>query len=322
MQRKTELESIELRLVQLEQERKHLLLRKQALISAMNDERRVVVNFTPEQKVHIFAELFRGRTDIYANRWQNKQQRSGYSVACHNEWQQGKCHKPKVKCTECSYQAFKRLDHQAIYQHLSGKQSIGLYPLLEDDHCWLLVVDFDKSDWREAVTAFRKACHEWQLPCSVEISRSGNGAHVWLFFDSPLLARDVRQLGFSLLDKAMSFHAGLSFESYDRLFPNQDVLPVGGFGNLIALPLQYGPRQNGNSVFVDEEFHAYFDQWGYLAAIEKVTLKQVESCLNQKEMGIQVASDLNLGKCHSLAIRRLLPAALWKLLWCWQIVFI
>ncbi|WDE14690.1 DEAD/DEAH box helicase family protein [Thalassomonas haliotis] len=258
----------------------------------MNSDIRVAVSLTPEQKVNIFTDLFRGRKDIYANRWENKQQRSGYSVACHNEWQQGTCNKPKIKCTECSYQAFKILDQQTIYQHLSGKQTIGLYPLLQDDHCWLLAADFDKADWREAITAFRKACNEWQIPCSVEVSRSGNGAHVWIFFDTPLLAKDARQLGFTLLDKAMSFHAGLSFESYDRLFPNQDVLPVGGFGNLIALPLQYRPRQNGNSVFIDEQFHPYPDQWGYLAAIEKVTRKQVESCLSQKETGIQPASDL------------------------------
>ena len=147
------------------------------------------------------------------------------------------------------------LDQQANYDHLAGKYTLGLYPLLEDNRCWLLAADFDKSDWKEAVTAFRRACAVLNVPFSVERSRSGNGAHIWVFFESPVLAKDARQLGFILLDKAMEFHAGLSFESYDRLFPNQDVLPVGGFGNLIALPLQHNPRQQGNSVFIDENFN-------------------------------------------------------------------
>jgi hypothetical protein len=123
-------------------------------------------------------KLFRGRQDIYANRWQNKQGRNGYSVSCHNEWQQGKCNKPKVKCMECVNQAFKTLDQQAIYDHLAGKQTLGLYPLLEDNRCWLLAADFDKSDWQAAVSAFRKACRALNVPFSVERSRSGNGAHI------------------------------------------------------------------------------------------------------------------------------------------------
>ena len=278
MSSETELKAIEARLSELEREREILLARRSALL----DTNIAVLRLSSSQKIDIYMKLFRGRQDIYANRWQNKQGRSGYSVACHNEWQQGKCNKPKVKCMECVNQAFKVLDQQAIYDHLAGKHTLGLYPLLEDNHCWLLAADFDKSDWQEAVSAFRKACTALNIPCSVERSRSGNGAHIWVFFESPVSAKVARQLGFILLDKAMEFHAGLSFESYDRLFPNQDVLPVGGFGNLIALPLQHAPRQQGNSVFIDEGFKPYFDQWAYLVSAKKLTSQQLEMIVSDK----------------------------------------
>jgi len=277
-----ELNEIDAKLAQLNLDKQNLLSRRAALINSSVHE----FQFSPSQKIDIYMQLFRGRQDIYANRWQNKQGRSGYSVACHNEWQQDKCNKPKVKCMECPHQAFKSLDQQAIYNHLSGKQVLGLYPLLKDDHCWLLAADFDKSDWQEAVKAFRKACLESDIFCAVERSRSGNGAHIWIFFESLISAKDARKLGFLLLDKAMSFHAGLSFESYDRLFPNQDMLPVGGFGNLIALPLQHTSRQQGNTVFIDECFQPYPDQWNYLTIIKKVTNKQIQSHIQKSETGI------------------------------------
>ncbi|MEJ6120345.1 DEAD/DEAH box helicase [Vibrio sp. 2-Bac 85] len=279
MSSEAELKAIEAKLIELDSERTILLARRTALLSINIDTLRL----SSSQKIDIFMKLFRGRQDIYANRWQNKQGRSGYSVSCHNEWQQGKCNKPKVKCMECVHQAFKTLDQQANYDHLAGKYTLGLYPLLEDNRCWLLAADFDKSDWQEAVSAFRKACIALNVPCSVERSRSGNGAHIWVFFESPVFAKDARQLGFMLLDKAMEFHAGLSFESYDRLFPNQDILPIGGFGNLIALPLQHTPRQQGNSVFIDADFNPYFDQWAYLVSTEKLTSKQLEMIVNDKK---------------------------------------
>jgi len=283
-----ELKAIEAKLIELDSERTILLARRTALLSTNIDTLRL----SSSQKIDIFMKLFRGRQDIYANRWQNKQGRSGYSVSCFNEWQQGKCNKPKVKCTECVHQAFKPLDGQANYDHLAGKYTLGLYPLLEDNRCWLLAADFDKSDWKEAVTAFRKTCVALNIPFSVERSRSGNGAHIWVFFESPVPAKDARKLGFILLDKAMEFHAGLSFESYDRLFPNQDILPAGGFGNLIALPLQHKPRQQGNSVFIDEDFNPYFDQWSYLTSIKRLTQLQLELIVSDvKDLNVPTDRD-------------------------------
>jgi len=145
----------------------------------------------------------------------------------------------------------------------------------------LLAADFDKANWQLDVTAFFDACVELNLPCAIERSRSGNGAHAWIFFDDPVPAKDARNLGFLLLDKAMENHAGLSFDSYDRLFPNQDIMPEGGFGNLIALPLQHEPRKSGNSEFIDNNFIAYPDQWTFLTSLKRVNIQQIYECLKK-----------------------------------------
>ncbi len=215
-----ELLSIENELAVLDQKMALLRVRKKELLSKVSSIGLPVVDVTPlstEQKVTLFSSLFRGRDDIHAVHWENKQGRSGYSVACANDWQQGLCNKPKIKCGECLNRAYVPLNKQAIYDHLSGKRTIGLYPLSSDDQCWLLAVDFYKSDWQQAVAAFRQACLAWGIPCAIERSRSGNGAHVWIFFNQAITAKDTRRFGFALLDKAMENHAGLSFDSYDRL---------------------------------------------------------------------------------------------------------
>jgi len=240
-----EINSIDSRLAQLDVEREQLIQQKNALLN-QPISKPLASRFTTEQKVSLFQSLFKGRMDIFATRWQNSKGRSGYSVACNNEWKKGICNKPRIKCSDCSNREYKTLNSQIIYDHLAGKQVVGLYPLLTDNTCYLLAVDFDKEDWRNAVCAIAQVCLTFRIPHAVEISRSGNGAHLWIFFSEPVLARDARLLGFGLLDKAMEIHPDLSFESYDRLFPNQDIMPDGGFGNLIALPLQYQSRQQGN----------------------------------------------------------------------------
>lgn len=278
-----EIETIKERLAELEQEQKVLIARKEALTRSNTFQLgpSEYSNLSTNQKVELFARLFKGRSDIYATRWQNSKGRSGYSVTCYNEWKQGICNKPNTKCGECTNRKYKALDHQAIYKHLSGKHVIGIYPLLQDNKCQILAVDFDKTGWRSAVKAMAQACVEYKIPHAIEISRSGDGAHLWIFFSQPVFARDVRLLGFGLLDKAMEIYPTLSFESYDRLFPNQDLMPEGGFGNLIALPLQYSARQQGNSQFVDNYMIPYPNQWEFLSQLEKVSSEQLDNYLTQ-----------------------------------------
>lgn len=271
---------IETRLAELEDEKKQLLdLRRQLQEpSAIAPESS---SYSPEQKIAIFRSLFRGRTDIFASRWVNKQGRSGYSVACNNEWIQGICHKPRVKCQDCNHRQFTELTDQTIYRHLAGHQVVGLYPLMHDNTCFLLATDFDKGQWQEEVKAMSTACLAFEIPHTIEISRSGNGAHLWIFFKEKVPAKEARLLGFGLLDKTMEIYPNLSFESYDRLFPNQDILPEGGFGNLIALPLQREARLAGNSTFVDSNLNVIKDQWQHLSQIEPLSHKNLSKLLTQ-----------------------------------------
>ncbi len=290
-----ELHKINQRLLALESERESLIKQRAALVQQFQSQKQdtpaTSTSFTVAQKVTLFQRLFKGRKDIFANRWQNTKGRSGYSIACHNEWVSGTCNKPRVKCGECSNRKFKSLDDQEIYDHLAGKQVIGLYPLLSDNRCHLLAADFDKEGWQDAVKAMAHACRQHAIPYAIEISRSGNGAHLWIFFSESVLASDARQLGFGLLDKAMEIYPSLSFDSYDRLFPNQDLMPKGGFGNLIALPLQYQARQHGNSLFVDIDLSPYLDQWQFLNQIEIVTPNQLAKLITDLSPMSQQAID-------------------------------
>ncbi|OOY37131.1 DNA helicase [Solemya velum gill symbiont] len=271
---------IDARLAELEQEKKQLLaLREQLQQPPSNTSDSPL--YSPEQKIAIFRGLFRGRADIFANRWQNKQGRSGYSVACNNEWVQGICHKPRIKCQDCNHRQFTKLNDQIIYRHLAGQQVVGLYPLMHDNTCYFLAADFDKGQWQDEVKAMSKACQNFGIPHAIEISRSGNGAHLWIFFNEKVPAKEARLLGFGLLDKAMEFYPNLSFDSYDRLFPNQDILPEGEFGNLIALPLQKEARLSGNSSFVDNELNVIQDQWQHLANIESISHGRLTKLLTQ-----------------------------------------
>jgi superfamily II DNA or RNA helicase len=233
---------------------------------------------TPIEKVRLFRTLFKGREDIFPTRFVSKRTgKSGYAPACANKFVRGICELPKVKCGECPNQALSPVNDQIVIDHLRGRHVMGVYPLLEDETCWFLAVDFDKSSWQDDVGAFVETSRAAGVPVAVERSRSGNGAHAWFFFAAPTTASLARKMGCYLLTETMARRHQLSMESYDRLFPNQDTMPRGGFGNLIALPLQYEPRQEGNSVFVDERFQAYTDQWVYLASIPRMATLAVES---------------------------------------------
>ncbi len=235
---------------------------------------------TPAEKVKLFRSLFRGREEVFPTRFVSKKTgKPGYAPACLNKFVKGVCELPKVKCGECPNQAFIPVDDAAVVGHLTGRHVMGVYPLLEDETCWFLAADFDKSTWTEDVSAFTKTCRRVGLPAAVERSRSGNGAHVWFFFSSPVPATTARKMGCYLITETMSRRHQLSMKSYDRLFPSQDTMPRGGFGNLIALPLQHEPRKEGNSVFLDENLqpHADDQQWAYLASVPRIDPATVET---------------------------------------------
>lgn len=234
---------------------------------------------TPVDKVKLFRELFRGRPDIYPTRFVSKKTgKAGYAPACSNKFVHGVCELPKVKCSDCTRQAFLPVDDTALRGHLEGNYVMGVYPMLQDETCWFLAVDFDKSSWTDDVRAFVGTARGLGLPAAIERSRSGNGAHVWFFFSAPVPASTARKMGCHLITETMARRHELSMDSYDRLFPSQDTMPRGGFGNLIALPLQKGPRQDGNSVFLDDNLVAYAgdQQWAYLASVERIKPAIVE----------------------------------------------
>lgn len=240
---------------------------------------------TTAKKIALFRTLFHGREDVYALRWEGKEGRSGYSPVCANEWDRRVCRKPKIKCSECSYSKWRPLTDQVIHDHLTGKHMIGVYPLLKDETCHFLAIDFDKATWREDALSFINTCRQFSIPAILERSQSGNGAHVWIFFSEPTPARIARSLGTGLLTQTMQARHVLSLDSYDRLFPSQDTLPKGGFGNLIALPLQGDRRKLGNSIFLNDGLEPYLDPWPLLKELRPLSQNEIYVLLekiNQK----------------------------------------
>ena len=242
------------------------------------DPASVTDSSSPAEKVALFRSLFRGREDVFPKRWSNARSgRSGYAPACANEWAPRICDKPRIKCRECPNQAFIPVTAEVIARHLRGRGAdgrdftIGVYPMLADETCRFLAIDFDKKTWHRDAAVFLETCCALGVAAVLERSRSGNGGHVWIFFADPVPASSARRLGAWLLTESMERNPDIGFESYDRLFPNQDTLPAGGFGNLIALPLQHLPRQAGNSVFLDDEFQPHADQWSFLSSVRRMT---------------------------------------------------
>ncbi len=229
-------------------------------------------NADEKEKIKLFMSLFKGRDDVYARRWENKKKgTSGYSPSCLNEWKHGLCVKPKGTCTGCVHKAYAGLDGKVIDGHLRGKIVAGIYPMLPDETCWFLAIDFDDGEWKKDISVLREVCAEFDIPVAIERSRSGNGSHAWLFFKGPILASLARKFGTSLLTYTMQNRHEITFKSYDRFFPNQDTMPKGGMGNLIALPLQKEARKAKNSEFIDRNLEPYPDQWAFLGTIRTLS---------------------------------------------------
>ena len=287
------MDTMQARIEQLEQENAALraLLKKHGItypetaenqISAAADQgSRIFQHEVTPQMVSFFYTYFRGRKDVYSVRSRPKDGKAGYFPVCTHFGDHKLCPKTtgqKIACRDCPNRAYKPLNIRALLAHLKGEREdssdvVGIYPLLPDDTCYFLVFDFDDHEgtfqgsektasWRDEVDALRKICELEQIDALVERSRSGQGAHVWIFFSEPVSAQKARQFGTALLTKGAEVVSLKSFRAYDRMLPLQEHLPEGKLGNLIALPLQGRALRSGNSAFVDENWNAYPDQWG------------------------------------------------------------
>ncbi|MDO0826050.1 hypothetical protein M8H41_25040 [Desulfosporosinus nitroreducens] len=189
------------------------------------------------------------------------------------------------------------MDEKVIDDHLRGRDNlvVGIYPLCLDETCHFLAIDFDDGEWQKDISQFRDVCSEFDLPVAIERSRSGNGAHAWIFFEGPIAATLARKLGSALLTYAMNKRHEITFKSYDRFFPNQDTMPRGGLGNLIALPLQKAARGKNNSVFIDANFEPFKDQWGFMVTIQRLSeddvIMLISKICNGNELGILKRDD-------------------------------
>jgi superfamily II DNA or RNA helicase len=276
-----------------ELQRKKAALLQPSLPPNSNDKPTVTNQSSQDEKITLFRSLFHGREDIYPRRFESlKTGKQGYQPVCQNEWIRGICEKPKIRCEDCMHRKFLPVTDLVIRNHLQGIDpqdsvgrnfTIGVYPMLPDETCWFLAADFDKVSWQQDVQAFLETCSLFNVPAAIERSRSGNGGHIWIFFAEPVPAALARQMGTFLLSQTMERRPEIGLDSYDRFFPSQDTLPKGGVGNLIALPLQKKPRENGNSVFVNEQFAPYEDQWSFLATQRRMTQADVQAVAKHSE---------------------------------------
>ena len=279
----------------------------------------IVTSTSPARdKLELFRNLFTGRKDVYAHGYRRKDGGIGYTPACTNEWKSGICPKAshqKVKCAECSKRVFPELSDAAIIDHFKGSDDrlrdvIGQYVLDKDSNTKVLVIDFDGADWKEATNAIRLVAKSHGIDAAVERSRSGNGAHVWFFFLELTSAKTARVFGSSLIAEAAMLNKTITFEAFDRMLPAQSTIPEGGFGNLIALPFQGKAQRKGNSVFVDEQFEPFPDQWLHLSQIQlipRVTVQSLIESIDNRPRGIAATAAANTTAPHSQRPRKRLP---------------
>lgn len=267
-----------------------------------------------ELHIRFFYSYFRGRADVYAKRSGKPNPKTGkfvYYPQCANFWKDGLCPRKwgrNIRCQDCSNKHYIQLGENAVKAHLLGEKEdcsdvIGIYPLHADGRCYFLVFDFDDhqalgNGWKEEVDALRKMCQLFEVPCLVERSRSGNGAHVWIFFATPVPAFKARKFGTLLLTKGSESIDLPSFSSYDRMLPAQDWLEKGKIGNLIALPLQGQALKKGNSAFVDEQWHPYPNQWRILKSTRKLNEEEIDQWIKEwdQEDVLGLFSDIKAGE--------------------------
>jgi superfamily II DNA or RNA helicase len=274
------------------------LINQREVFSSGNVES--ITNQSPQDvKIKMFRNLFHGREDVYARRFESRKTgKRGYQPVCRNEWVAGSCEKPRIRCDACTHRELLPITDDVIEYHLKGSNPnesanrefvVGIYPMLADETCWLLAADFDKAGWRDDVKAFLETCEQFEIPVALERSRSGEGGHVWFFFSEPVPVRLARKMGAFLISRTLDYRPEIGLDSYDRFFPNQDTLPRGGFGNLIALPLQKRPREEGNALFLDRNFDPYTDQWAFLSTIRRMDRKALEKIIGKPEKTDELA---------------------------------
>ena len=290
---------------------------------ALFDERAqiegIVTSASPARdKLELFRSLFTGRKDVYAHGYRRKDGGIGYTPACANEWEPGICPKAahqRVKCVECSNRVFPELSDAAIIAHFKGNDDrfrdvLGQYVLDRNCNTKVLVIDFDKADWKEATNAVRLVAKRRSINAAVERSRSGNGAHIWFFFLEPISAKAAREFGSYLITEAAALNKTITFEAFDRMLPAQVTIPDGGFGNLIALPFQGKAQREGNSVFVDEQFEPFPDQWLYLSQIQLIPRSTVHNLIEatgNNPHGLATVAVANKTKRYAQKPRKRLP---------------
>ena len=260
------------------------------------------MDFSPQEKINIFKNLFCGRADVFAIHWEKADKSvSGYTPACLNEWKTGLCYKlQRQKCKDCPNAKYTELNDHYISLHLQGQKILGIYPLFENNESCFIAADFDDKNWDKDILKFYNKCLEHDLPVYIERSKSGNGGHAWLFFEDKYPAFKSRNIAINILRDAKIIDQFTKEDSFDRLFPNQDEHSGKGFGNLIALPLQGKARENNNTVFLDPDNNliSFYDQWNFLSKVKKVSAAKLDSLYNEFN-GVDASNNKTSKKSNS-----------------------
>ena len=260
------------RLKEIEKEKLNLLSELARL------KNKTLNDFSPEEKINIYKNLFKGRNDVYARFWDNKRGKRGYAPVKNPNGEYIPLTDEVIK-----YHLYGINPIEPLYYGEKRDFIVGIYPMLKNDKCCFLAIDFDAkhsdNNWKEEVSAFIATCEKLDIPAYIEISRSGKGAHIWIFFEDEISAANARRLGTLILTISKENNLSIDFKTYDRLFPNQDTMPKGGFGNLIALPLQKKYRKDNKTVFVNKQFEPYPNQWEFLNNAQKMSEHEINLIL-------------------------------------------